>query len=101
MLASPVRQGTAAPGAVRGPRGLPAEVLLNAHTDGPTGPDDHPLVDDGTADVISYGALFIANPDLPARLRANGPFNTPDPSTFFGRDTNRYVDYPALDTVRS
>ncbi|MFF4666630.1 alkene reductase [Streptomyces sp. NPDC001282] len=76
-------------------------LVLNAHTDGPTGPDDHTLVDDGTADVISYGALFIANPDLPARLRANGPFNIPDPSTFFGGDAKGYVDYPALDTVGS
>lgn len=76
-------------------------LVLNAHTDGPTGPDDHTLVDDGTADVISYGALFIANPDLPARLKAKGPFNTPDPSTFFGGDARGYVDYPALETVRS
>jgi len=76
-------------------------LVLNAHTDGPTGPDDHTLVDDGIADVITYGALFIANPDLPARLKAKGPFNTPDQTTFFGGGAEGYVDYPALDGDRA
>ncbi|SCF76483.1 N-ethylmaleimide reductase [Streptomyces sp. Ncost-T6T-2b] len=57
------------------------------------------MIDDGIADLISYGALFLANPDLPARLKAGGPFNTPDPSTFFGGDAKGYTDYPALDAV--
>ncbi|MFE3147471.1 alkene reductase [Streptomyces sp. NPDC059218] len=74
--------------------------VLNALTDGPTGPDDHSVVDDGLADIVAYGALFIANPDLPARLKAGGPFNTPDPSTFFGGGAKGYVDYPALDDVQ-
>ncbi|MFF2326148.1 MULTISPECIES: alkene reductase [unclassified Streptomyces] len=74
--------------------------IVNVLTDGPTGPDELAVIDDGIADIISYGALFIANPDLPARLKAGGPFNTPDPSTFFGGDAKGYVDYPALDTVQ-
>ncbi|GAA1327146.1 hypothetical protein GCM10009647_064800 [Streptomyces sanglieri] len=74
--------------------------VLSALTDGPTGPDDHSVVDDGLADIIAYGALFIANPDLPARLKAGGPFNTPDPSTFFGGGAKGYVDYPALDDAQ-
>ncbi|MFE2295821.1 alkene reductase [Streptomyces sp. NPDC059452] len=74
-------------------------VLINVHSDGPTGPDAHTVIDDGIADLISYGALFLANPDLPARLKAGGPFNTPDPSTFFGGDAKGYTDYPALDAV--
>ncbi|MFQ6392531.1 hypothetical protein ACLMAJ_03680 [Nocardia sp. KC 131] len=49
-----------------------------------------------TADMISYGALFLANPDLPARLAAGGPFNTPDSATFYGGDEHGYTDYPAL-----
>ncbi|MFE9911227.1 alkene reductase [Streptomyces clavifer] len=71
-------------------------VVLNVFSDGPTGPEHHTVIDDGIADVISYGALFLANPDLPARLKAGGPFNTPDPSTFFGGDAKGYTDYPAL-----
>ncbi|MFF1439188.1 alkene reductase [Streptomyces sp. NPDC058295] len=62
----------------------------------PTGPDALALIEDGTADLIAYGALFLANPDLPARLTAGGPFNTPDRATFFGGDQRGYTDYPTL-----
>jgi N-ethylmaleimide reductase len=70
--------------------------VLNPATEGPTGPESLALVEDGTADLVAFGALFLANPDLPARLRAGGPFNTPDPATFFGGDAKGYTDYPAL-----
>ncbi|MFJ9828219.1 alkene reductase [Streptomyces sp. NPDC101160] len=70
--------------------------ILNPATEDPTGPDDLALIEDGTADLVAFGALFLANPDLPARLRAGGPFNTPDPATFFGGDHRGYTDYPAL-----
>ncbi|MCX4509827.1 alkene reductase [Streptomyces sp. NBC_01619] len=71
-------------------------VVLNAATDGPTGHGELALIEDGIADLVSYGALFLANPDLPARLKAGGPYNTPDMSTFFGGDDKGYIDYPAL-----
>ncbi|MFI1970278.1 alkene reductase [Streptomyces cinnamoneus] len=61
-----------------------------------TGPESLTLVEDGTADVIAFGALFLANPDLPRRLAAGGPYNTPDPATFYGGDERGYTDYPAL-----
>ncbi|MFD6182977.1 alkene reductase [Streptomyces goshikiensis] len=61
-----------------------------------TGPEALTLVEDGSADMVAYGALFLANPDLPARLAADGPFNTPDPATFYGGDHRGYTDYPAL-----
>ncbi|MFF7729308.1 alkene reductase [Streptomyces sp. NPDC008001] len=75
---------------------FPGTLILNPFTDGPTGPDALGLVEDGTADVISYGTLFIANPDLPARLKAGGPFNAADRTTFYGGGAEGYVDYPAL-----
>jgi N-ethylmaleimide reductase len=62
----------------------------------PTAPDALDLIEDGTADLIAYGALFLANPDLPARLAAGGPFNTPDRATSFGGDHRGYTDYPTL-----
>ncbi|MGK5734199.1 alkene reductase [Streptomyces sp. URMC 124] len=72
-------------------------LILNARTDGPTGPDALALIEDGTADVISYGQLFLANPDLPARLAAGGPFNAADRATFYGGEGAKgYTDYPAL-----
>lgn len=50
----------------------------------------------GEADAVAYGVLFIANPDLPRRIALGGPFNTPDPATFYASGPNGYIDYPAL-----
>lgn len=76
-------------------------LILNPYTpDGVTGADDLHLLEDGTADALAFGALFLANPDLPARLANGGPFNTPDQSTFFGGTEKGYTDYPALEPVR-
>jgi N-ethylmaleimide reductase len=51
----------------------------------------------GDADLVAYGRLFIANPDLPKRFALNAPFNTPDRSTFYGGNERGYTDYPALE----
>ncbi|MEM9002317.1 MAG: alkene reductase [Cyanobacteria bacterium P01_F01_bin.86] len=51
----------------------------------------------GNADLVSYGKLFIANPDLPQRFQLNAPLNEPDPSTFYGGDERGYLDYPTLE----
>jgi N-ethylmaleimide reductase len=50
----------------------------------------------GRADIIAFGRPFIANPDLPSRLRHDLPLNAPDSSTFFGGGATGYIDYPAL-----
>jgi N-ethylmaleimide reductase len=71
-------------------------LILNPATDGPTGPDALTLIEEGVADLVAYGQLFLANPDLPARLRSGGPFNEADRTTFFGGDARGYTDYPAL-----
>ncbi|MEV6649552.1 alkene reductase [Streptomyces sp. NPDC051219] len=70
--------------------------ILNPATEGPTGADALGLIEDGTADIVAFGALFLANPDLPARLASDGPYNTPDPATFFGGDDKGYLDYPTV-----
>ncbi|MGW6459300.1 alkene reductase [Streptomyces sp. NPDC055078] len=74
-------------------------IILNPSTDGPTDHTALGLIEDGLADVISFGALFLANPDLPARLRTAGPYNAPDPASFFGGGDKGYTDYPVLSTV--
>ncbi|SEI61266.1 alkene reductase [Pseudomonas sp. NFR16] len=51
---------------------------------------------DGRADLIAFGRPFIANPDLPARLRGNHPLNVADSERFFGGDAQGYIDYPAM-----
>lgn len=72
-------------------------ILNPATPDSVTGPDALALIADGTADIVSFGALFIANPDLPVRLAAGGPFNDPDRATYYGGDQHGYTDYRALD----
>jgi N-ethylmaleimide reductase len=72
-------------------------LILNA-----VGPDpaDHPrrlgLVTDGTADALSFGRLFIANPDLVTRLATGAALTEPDLSKAYGGDHRGYTDYPAL-----
>ncbi|MCP5274028.1 MAG: alkene reductase [Burkholderiales bacterium] len=50
----------------------------------------------GGADMVAFGRLFIANPDLPLRFAKQAPLNTPDPETFYGGDEKGYTDYPFL-----
>ncbi|MEJ8634203.1 MULTISPECIES: alkene reductase [Streptomyces] len=71
-------------------------LILNPVTEGPTDHRVLPLVEDGIADILAFGALFLANPDLPVRLRSEGPYNTPDTASFFGGGDQGYTDYPAL-----
>lgn len=54
------------------------------------------LIEEGVADLVSFGSLFLANPDLPRRLAQGGPFNEPDRATFYGGDERGYTDYPTL-----
>jgi 2,4-dienoyl-CoA reductase-like NADH-dependent reductase (Old Yellow Enzyme family) len=53
------------------------------------------LVARGEADAAGFGVLFIANPDLPQRIAANTPMNTPDQATFYFGGARGYTDYPA------
>ena len=55
------------------------------------------LLDQGKADAIAYGKLFIANPDLPIRFAKGAPLNEPDPTTFYSHGDEGYTDYPALE----
>jgi N-ethylmaleimide reductase len=48
------------------------------------------------ADLIGFGRLYIANPDLAERIRVNAPMNEPDRSTFYSRGDHGYLDYPSL-----
>lgn len=51
---------------------------------------------EGRADLIAFGKLFIANPDLPARFAKNAPLNEPDFDTFYQGGAHGYTDYPFL-----
>ncbi|MCJ8152641.1 alkene reductase [Chryseobacterium sp. SSA4.19] len=51
----------------------------------------------GTAELVSFGTLFLANPDLPRRFERNARLNEPDRTTMFGGDDLGYIDYPFLE----
>jgi N-ethylmaleimide reductase len=52
------------------------------------------LIAEGTADLVAFGRDFIANPDLPERLRRQLPLNDYDRDTFYGGTAAGYTDYP-------
>jgi 2,4-dienoyl-CoA reductase-like NADH-dependent reductase (Old Yellow Enzyme family) len=54
------------------------------------------LLDEGKADAVAYGKLFIANPDLPVRFKLGAELNAPVPATFYAHGAEGYTDYPAL-----
>ncbi len=55
----------------------------------------------GHAALIAFGVPFLANPDLPEKLRVDAPLNEPDRATFYGGDAKGYTDYPTLAAVSS
>ncbi|MEB3328675.1 MAG: alkene reductase [Candidatus Sericytochromatia bacterium] len=64
--------------------------------EGFTGASAEAALSAGEADAVAFGRLFIANPDLPARLRSGAPLNAPDPATFYTSGPAGYTDYPVL-----
>jgi 2,4-dienoyl-CoA reductase-like NADH-dependent reductase (Old Yellow Enzyme family) len=58
------------------------------------------VIQDGEADAVAFGQLFIANPDLAVRFANNAPLNTPDPTTYFTPGPHGYIDYPALSAAQ-
>jgi N-ethylmaleimide reductase len=54
-------------------------------------------IKEGIADMVAYGRLFIANPDLPERFAKQLPLNKPNTDTFYYGGEKGYVDYPTLE----
>lgn len=52
------------------------------------------ILESGDADLVAFGRFFIANPDLPRRLRDGLDLNPYDRSSFYGGDAHGYIDYP-------
>jgi N-ethylmaleimide reductase len=51
-------------------------------------------VSSGLADVVAFGRMFIANPDLVERIRRGTPLNAFDRATAYGGGAAGYTDYP-------
>ena len=56
-------------------------------------------LDSGNADAIAFGRAFLANPDLPERLKHDAPLNPDNPKTWYSRGPEGYTDYPAMETA--
>ena len=67
--------------------------VVNGGYDAETG---NGIIEKGGADLVSFGTLFLANPDLPERFKKNTPLNSPDPATYYGGGEKGYTDYPTL-----
>jgi N-ethylmaleimide reductase len=52
------------------------------------------VVEKGDADLVAFGRHFLANPDLPKRIKLGLPLNAYDRSTFYTFDAHGYTDYP-------
>ncbi len=58
------------------------------------------VLERGDADLVSFGRLFLANPDLPERFKKGAPLNEPDEATFYGGDEKGYTDYPFVSSAK-
>ena len=66
-------------------------LVLNADYNGPKG---QAALDDGKADAISYGRHFLANPDLPYRIKNQLPLTPDEIDTWYSQGPKGYTDYP-------
>lgn len=51
------------------------------------------MIAKGYGDIFGFGRPFIANPDLPARIKNGWPLNEADPNTMYGGTNIGYSDY--------
>nr|XP_043624336.1 12-oxophytodienoate reductase 1-like [Erigeron canadensis] len=62
--------------------------------------DGNKAIAENRTDLVAYGRLFLANPDLPKRFELNAPLNNYDRATFFTSDSVvGYTDYPFLEST--
>ncbi|XP_031479556.1 putative 12-oxophytodienoate reductase 11 isoform X2 [Nymphaea colorata] len=65
---------------------------------GYTKEDGNKAIAEGYADLVAFGRLFLANPDLPRRFELDAPLNKYNRSTFSISDPAiGYTDYPFLE----
>ena len=91
------RLGATDPGAMIAPlirAKFNGTLILNGGYNAASGND---AIETGLADLVSFGILFLANPDLPDRFAKHAPLNAGDPSTFYTGEERGYIDYPALE----
>lgn len=68
-------------------------VMANGGYNRETGEQE---LEKGIAKMVSYGTLFLANPDLPKRFELDTALNQADRATMYGGGAKGYTDYPSL-----
>lgn len=71
-------------------------VILNGGFTKETG---NAVLAEGLGDLVAFGVLFLANPDLPERFAEGAPLNEPDRSTFYGGGEKGFIDYPTREVL--
>jgi N-ethylmaleimide reductase len=56
-------------------------------------------IEAGQLDAVAFGTSFLANPDLPERIKAGAELNAPNPATFYSPGPAGYTDYPTLNAA--
>ena len=92
-FASTFRNAEVAPVAPTIRKAFGAPLVLNSDYTMETG---QAALDAGEADAIAFGRKFLANPDLPRRLREGLPLNADVMATWYSQGPEGYVDYPAV-----
>jgi N-ethylmaleimide reductase len=63
---------------------------------GYTADEAEQAITEGKLDAVAFGTSYLANPDLPERIKAKAPLNVPDSTTFYTPGAKGYTDYPTL-----
>jgi N-ethylmaleimide reductase len=58
--------------------------------------DAERAIEDGAADLVSFGRAYIANPDLVARIRDGAPLAEAPKEYWYGGDATGYSDWPTM-----
>ncbi|KAG5233145.1 12-oxophytodienoate reductase [Salix suchowensis] len=60
--------------------------------------DGNKAIEENRGDLVAYGRMFLANPDLPRRFELDAPLNDYNRETFYTHDpVVGYTDYPFLE----
>jgi N-ethylmaleimide reductase len=68
-------------------------LMINRNFDQEKG---NKIIEEGCADLVAFGKLFISNPDLPERFAQNAKLTEWDASTFYTTGERGYIDYPMI-----
>jgi N-ethylmaleimide reductase len=63
---------------------------------GYTAEEAEQAITEGKLDAVAFGTSYLANPDLPERIKTKAPLNVPDSTTFYTPGAKGYTDYPTL-----